>query len=52
MAKEKQDNFEVIDVATATEPMIKDKETNETYTRTSALCKMMNDIKEIKENVK
>ena len=51
MVKEKQKNFEVVDVSTQSEPRIQDNETKETYTLTEAICEILNDVKEIKKSV-
>lgn len=51
MDKEKPENFEVVEVAVATEPMIQNKNKKETYTITTALCKILNDLEEIKKAV-
>ncbi len=49
MVKEKEKSFEVVDVATETEPRIQDNETKETYTLTEAVCQVLNELKELRK---
>ena len=51
MVKEKSEGYEVIEFPTKTEPRIKDNETKEFYTVAEAVCKILNEIKEIKKAV-
>ena len=51
MIKEDKKAFEVVEVSTKSETRIKDNETNETYTKEEAICKILNDIREIKKSV-
>lgn len=51
MVKEDKKSFEVVEFSTKSEPRIKDNETNEIYTKEEAICKILNDIKEIKKSV-
>jgi hypothetical protein len=51
MVKEEEKDFEVIDVATETERQIQDNETKELYNLEEAVCKILNDLKEIKKSV-
>lgn len=46
-----KESFEVIDLATATEPRVRDNETEEIYTLTEAVCKLLNEIKEIRKSI-
>ena len=50
MAKEKSE-YEVVSVATETEPRIKNNETGETYNIIEAVNIILNEIKEIKKSV-
>ncbi len=51
MVKEKSEGYEVFEFPTKTEPKIKDSETKEVYTLTEAVCKILNELKEIKKAV-
>ncbi len=51
MVKEKQDNYEIVDVATETQPRIQDPDTKETYTLNEAICKILNELKEVRKVV-
>ncbi len=51
MGKEKSESYEVISVATETEPRIQNNETKETYTLIEAVNIILNEIKEIKKAV-
>ena len=51
MDKKEKKNFEVVQVATETEPKIKDIETGESYSLIEAVCLMWEDIKQIKKGV-
>ena len=43
--------FEVVEVATSTERKIKDIESGEIYDLTEAVCKMWNELKEVRKAV-
>ena len=43
-------NFEIVNVATATEPKIKDLTTEKEYSFMEAICEILNDVKEIKKS--
>lgn len=49
--KKAKDRFEVIEITTQTAPVIKDNESEEIYNELTALCKVMNDVIEIKKNL-
>lgn len=46
-----KEGFEVIEVATSTERKIKDVESGEIYDLTEAICKMWNELKEVRRAV-
>ena len=51
MAKEKPKNFEVVEVATETEPRVRDNETKETYSLIESICQVLNELKEVRKVV-
>ena len=51
MVKDKSESYEVIDMATETEPRIQNNETKEIYTLIQAVNLILNEIKEIKKAV-
>ena len=46
-----KEGFEVIEIATSTERKIQDVETKEVYDLTEAVCKMWNELKEVRKAV-
>ncbi len=46
-----KDNFEVVEVAKTTEQKIQDNETGEIYNLTQAVCKVWNEIKEMRKSI-
>ena len=51
MGNKGKESFEVVEIATSTERKIQDVETGEVYDLTQAICKMWNEIKEMKRAV-
>lgn len=51
MVKDKSEGYKVVSIATETESRIQDNETKETYSTSEALCKILNELKEIKKAV-
>ena len=51
MTKEGKENFEVVEIPTSTERKIQDVETGEVYDLTEAVCKIWNEIKEVRRAV-
>ena len=49
--EEKKQRYEVIEVSTQSVPMIHDAETNEQFDVSIAVCKILNGIEEIKNQV-
>ena len=47
--EDKKQRFEITEVATQTTPVIKDNETGEMYNELTILCKLSNDINELKK---
>ncbi len=51
MTKEGKENFEVVEIPTSTERKIRDVESGEIYDLTESVCKMWNEIKEVRRAV-
>jgi len=49
--KERKMKYEIVEIATQTAPTIKDNETGETYDLITILCKIANDVDELKRNL-
>ncbi len=49
--KKDKEKYEVIDVSIQTEPAIKDVEEEQIFNIYSAICKIMNDIHDIKKQI-
>ena len=49
--KEKQEKYEIGEVATQTRPVIVNTETKQAYTELEALLKILKDVEELKNNI-
>ena len=49
--KEKEQRYEITEIATQTAPVIKDNESEEVYNEITILCKIANDIEALKKQL-